>query len=78
VKEVYTYFRLHDSETIMVVINNSREKQNVDLTPFRHQLAGRSELLDLKAGRRINIASSLWVEIDPQQSGIFLVTQGSH
>ncbi|MBM2841173.1 MAG: Alpha-amylase [Bacteroidetes bacterium] len=75
-KEVYTYFRSYGSEHIMVVINNNKEKRTVDLTPFQHQLVGRSELLDLRSGRRIDLIPDMSVEIDGWDSGVFQLTGG--
>lgn len=75
-KEVYTYFRVDNAERIMVIANNSRTKQTVDLTPYRAQLGGKSELLDLRNGRRIDIIPSMSVEVDAQESGIFLLSGG--
>jgi neopullulanase len=74
-REVYTYFRIAKNERIMVIVNNSHERKNIDLTPFQHQFAGRSELLDLATGRRINIIPTISIDINAQEAGIFLLTE---
>jgi glycosidase len=74
--EVYAYFRIHESERIMVIINVGKEKRTVDLTPFEQHFGGRSELLDLRSGRRIDVIPGMSVEIEGYQSNIFLLSGG--
>jgi neopullulanase len=76
IREVYTYFRIFGNERIMVIINNSNEKQTVDLTPLQHQLMGMNELLDLRNGHTTDIIPTMTVEIDAKDSGIFLLGGG--
>lgn len=76
ISDVYVYFRVFGNEHIMVVINNSRGKQIVDLTPLQHQLVGSSELLDLRNGHTTDIIPAMTVEIEAKASGIFLLGGG--
>jgi glycosidase len=76
IREVYAYFRIFGNERILVIINNSNERQAVDLAPLQYQLMEMSELLDLRNGHTTDIIPTMTVEIDAKDSGIFLLGGG--
>ncbi len=76
VREVYTYFRTLGNERIMVVINNNRTEQTIDLMPFKHQLEGPGELLDLMSGRRMDLIPTMSIQIEGNGAGVFLLSGG--
>ncbi len=77
-KEVYVYFRVLGDERIMVIINNSNARQEVDLTRFEHQLGGKRELLDLRSGRALDLVPWMSVKVEAQEAGVFLVRGGPY
>ena len=62
---VYVYFRQHDSETIMVVLNNSPKEEKIEFERFKEVLNGfafanaifEGENLDLKSVKTLSIPS---------------------
>lgn len=62
---VYVYFRQHDSETIMVVLNNSQKEEKIEFDRFKEVLNGfafanaifEGENLDLKSIKTLTIPS---------------------
>ena len=76
VNEVYVYLRVTRGERVLVVLNNSRQKQTVDLTPYQYEFGGKSELLDLRSGKRVDVIPRASVEMDGDEAGIYLLTGG--
>ncbi len=74
--EVYIYLRVTRSERIIVIANNKDQKQTIDLTPFQYEFGGKSELLDLRSGRRYDIIPQPSIDIDGNEAAIFLLTGG--
>jgi glycosidase len=62
---VYVYFRQHDSETIMVVLNNSQKEEKIEFDRFKEVMNGfafanaifEGENLDLKSVKTLTIPS---------------------
>jgi glycosidase len=62
---VYVYFRQHDSETIMVVLNNSQKEEKIEFDRFKEVMNGfafanaifEGENLDLKSIKTLTIPS---------------------
>ncbi len=71
--EVYVYFRVVESERLMIVVNNREERQTVPLGPYRHQLGGTRSLTDLFTGRVLDLGKNPDLEIDGLEAGIFLL-----
>ncbi|WP_310593833.1 glycoside hydrolase family 13 protein [Flavobacterium sp.] len=59
---VYTYFRYNDSESVMVIINNSNEKQEIAVSRFKENTQNYSSGKDVISGQTINIKSNISVE----------------
>ncbi len=59
---VYTYFRYNDSECVMVLINNSDEKQEVAVARFKENLNNYTTGKDVISGQTFNIKNNISIE----------------
>lgn len=59
---VYVYFRYNDTESVMVVVNNSKDKQTVKLERFKESLASYSSGKDIISDANFDLKSELTVE----------------
>jgi glycosidase len=59
---VYTYFRYNDSESVMVILNNSDEKQEVNVARFKENTQNYSTGKDVITGQTLNIKNNISVE----------------
>ena len=54
--EVYVYFRYNDTETVMVVFNNSEKSQTLHLNRFAESLAGFLRGRDIISGKEVSLS----------------------
>jgi glycosidase len=59
---VYTYFRYNDTESVMVLLNNSDEKQEVAISRFKESIQNYSTGKDIISGQTINIKNNISIE----------------
>jgi neopullulanase len=59
---VYTYFRYNDSESVMVLVNNSDEKQEVNVARFKENTQNYSTGKDVTTGQTINLKNNINIE----------------
>lgn len=59
---VYVYFRYNDTESVMVVVNNSKDKQTVKLDRFKESLASYSSGKDIISDANFDLKSELSIE----------------
>jgi glycosidase len=59
---VYVYFRYNDTESVMVVVNNSKDKQTVKLERFKESLASYSSGKDIISDANFDLKSDLTIE----------------
>lgn len=59
---VYVYFRYNDTESVMVVVNNSKDKQTVKLERFKESLASYSSGKDIISDANFDLKSELTIE----------------
>ncbi|WP_396217439.1 glycoside hydrolase family 13 protein [Flavobacterium sp.] len=59
---VYVYFRYNDTESVMVVVNNSKDKQTVKLDRFKESLASYSSGKDIISDANFDLKSELTIE----------------
>jgi glycosidase len=59
---VYTYFRYNESESVMVIINNSDEKREVAVSRFKENTQNFSTGKDVISGQNINIKNNISIE----------------
>ena len=59
---VYVYFRYNDSESVMVVVNNSKDKQTVKLDRFKESLASYSSGKDIISDANFDLKSELSID----------------
>ena len=62
---VYTYFRFNDEMKVMVVLNKTASRQNVDLTQFSELLTKGTRAKDIITGKKITLNNNL--AVDPKQ-----------
>ncbi len=59
---VYTYFRYNDSESVMVLLNNSDEKQEVNVARFKENTQNYLTGKDVITGQIINLKNNINIE----------------
>ena len=59
---VYVYFRTDESESVMVVINNSPESQTIDLQRFEEGIRDYTLGNDILSKKEINLKEKLMIE----------------
>ncbi len=59
---VYVYFRINDTESVMVIINNSPESQTFELSRFEEGLKNYSLGKDIISGKEIELKGNLQIE----------------
>ncbi len=59
---VYVYFRYNDTESVMVVVNNSKDKQTLKLDRFKESLAPYSSGKDIISDANFDLKSELSIE----------------
>jgi glycosidase len=59
---VYVYFRHNENETVMVVINNSKEAQTLDLSRFSDLIKKYKSSLDIISGNTIPLERTLTID----------------
>ena len=69
--EVYVYFRYNDTESVMVVLNNSEKPQTLQLNRFAESLAGFLRGTDVVSGKEIVLGDTL--EIGGKRSLIIMM-----
>ncbi|GIM55268.1 glycoside hydrolase family 13 protein [Capnocytophaga cynodegmi] len=60
--EVYVYFRYNQQEAVMIILNNNKEKQNIDLSRFAEILKGYTNGKDIISGKELQLQKSLEIE----------------
>jgi glycosidase len=68
-KGVYTYFRFNDQMKVMVVLNKTASRQNVDLTQFSELLKNGAAAKNIVTGEKIILNDNL--SVDSKQPLIF-------
>lgn len=58
---VFTYFRYNDKETVMIVINNNKKDQTLDLPYFEESLKGFSKGKEVISGKEFPLRNTLTV-----------------
>lgn len=59
---VYVYFRYNDAESVMVIVNNNKETQKLNLERFQESLRNAKKGKDIISGANINLDKELSVE----------------
>ena len=59
---VYVYFRHNENETVMVVLNNSKEAQTLDLSRFNDLIKKHKRSLDIISGNTIPLERTLTID----------------
>lgn len=68
---VYTYFRYNDQERVMVLLNNSRQPQTIDLKRFAESLSGITRAKDVLAGTEMPLDTAGTITV-PARSPLIL------
>ncbi|MDA3929983.1 MAG: glycoside hydrolase family 13 protein [Prolixibacteraceae bacterium] len=59
---VYTYFRINDEKTVMVVLNNHKEEQTIDPSRFNQGISNFTSGIDVLSGKTINLTETFNVK----------------
>ena len=71
--DVYVYFRTLGAEKIMVVINNSKSKQEADFTSMSNMVSTKNILLNLRTNEKTKLSVESKLSIDEESSSIYKV-----
>lgn len=71
--DVYVYFRTLGAEKIMVVINNSKSKQEADFTSMSNMVSPKNILLNLRTNEKTKLSVESKLSIDEESSSIYKV-----
>ncbi|MBK7434050.1 MAG: glycoside hydrolase family 13 protein [Chitinophagaceae bacterium] len=69
---VYVYFRYDDRETVMTVMNTSKEKKTIALDRFAERTRGFSKIRDIHSGLVSDLKA---IELGSYESGVFLLVK---
>lgn len=67
-ESVYVYFRHHENEKVMVVINNNEQEQRLSLERFGESLAGVQTGTDIISAKNFSIGKEKSITIAPKSS----------
>lgn len=59
---VYVYFRYNDNETVMVIINNNKDKQSLKLNRFKESIQNYTSGKDIVSGENFDITKEMTIE----------------
>ncbi|MEZ4853513.1 glycoside hydrolase family 13 protein [Flavobacterium sp.] len=59
---VYVYFRHNDTESVMVIINNSLEKQKINLARFQENIKTAKSGFDVISDKKIDLTQNIEIE----------------
>ena len=59
---VYVYFRYNEKETVMVVINNSNEKQTIKTKRFAESIQNHQSGQDILSGKSVDLKNDIAIE----------------
>jgi len=59
---VYVYFRHNDSETVMVIVNNSKDNQKVNLSRFEENIKNFTAGNDILSNQKFNLKQELSID----------------
>ncbi|CAM3591924.1 glycoside hydrolase family 13 protein [Flavobacterium gelidilacus] len=59
---VYVYFRYNDTESVMVIVNNSKDNQKVNLTRFQENLIKYNSGKDILSGQNFDLKNEVSIE----------------
>lgn len=59
---VYVYFRYNDNETVMVVINNNKDKQTLKLNRFKESIQNYTSGKEIVSGENFDITKEMTIE----------------
>jgi len=68
---VYVYFRQHESETIMVILNNSLKEENIDLDRYNEVIDGFSRANEVFENEKLDLNSLKSLSIPSKSARIF-------
>lgn len=68
VNDVYVFFRTLKNEKYMIIINNSKENQVVNLAPMQSMLSANSRILNLFNGKVTNLNGKFSISIEAESS----------
>ncbi len=76
-KESYVYFRELANEKVLVIINNNKVRQTIDLKPFEHRLHNVVRMRNIMSGQEVDLSSKKEIPLDAMTGGIFEIVKES-
>jgi glycosidase len=71
--ELYVYFRIDDSEKILVVINNNDDENRINLDSFQNIICGEPDTLTILSGNENIKLNNQIIKVKPKSAGIILI-----
>ena len=73
INDVYVYFRIHENEKFMIVINNNSKTQLVNFSSMNNYVSPKNNLIDIRSNKKYQLNDEHKLEIPEMSSMIFKV-----
>lgn len=73
INDVYVYFRIHENEKFMIVINNNSKIQLVNFSSMNNYVSPKNNLIDIRSNKKYQLNDERKLEIPEMSSIIFKI-----
>jgi glycosidase len=73
INDVYVYFRIHENEKFMIVVNNNSKTQLVNFSSMNNYVSPKNNLIDIRSNKKYQLNDEHKLEIPEMSSMIFKV-----
>lgn len=73
INDVYVYFRIHENEKFMIVVNNNSKTQLVNFSSMNNYVSPKNNLIDIRSNKKYQLNDENKLEIPEMSSIIFKI-----
>lgn len=73
INDVYVYFRIHENEKFMIVVNNNSKTQLVNFSSMNNYVSQKNNLIDIRSNKKYQLNDEHKLEIPEMSCKIFKV-----
>lgn len=73
INDVYVYFRIHENEKFMIVVNNNSKTQLVNFSSMNNYVSPKNNLIDIRSNKKYQLNDEHKLEIPEMSSIIFKI-----
>jgi len=73
INDVYVYFRIHENEKFMIVVNNNSKTQLVNFSSMNNYVSPKNNLIDIRSNKKYQLNDEHGLEIPEMSCMIFKV-----